>query len=120
MADLPDTPRGDNIKFDVTVTQGPGGPALDLTLYSIWCTGKRQMSDLDVDAIWQVTKAGGDITVTGTGNNIARVNVPGTFTAVLTDSAQLFYDVQIKSPANDIDTVANGRIKIILDVTRAT
>lgn len=110
--------RGDNVKFNVTVTLD--GNALDLTNYSIWCTGKRSLDDLDADAIWQVTKAGGNITVTGSGNNIAQVNVPGSNTAVLTEAVTLFYDVQIKSPGGDIDTVASGRVNITLDVTRAT
>lgn len=116
--DLPPTKRGDNVKFDVTVTLD--GAPVDLTTYSVWCTGKRQLSDADVDAIWQVTKAGGQITITGAGNNIARVNVPGSNTAVLTDNTTLFYDVQIKSAGGDIATVADGRVTITLDVTRAT
>lgn len=116
--DLPPTKRGDNIKFNVTVTVN--GAPLDLTTYSVWCTGKRQLSDADVAAVWQVTKAGGEITLTGASNNIAQVNVPGSNTAVLTDNATLFYDVQIKSAGGEISTVADGRITITLDVTRAT
>ncbi len=112
--------RGDNIKFDVTITLGVAGPPLDVSAYLIWCTGKYSVDDLDVSAVFQVTKAGGNITVSGTGNNIARVNIPGALTAVLTGNVQLFYDVQIKSPiTGDIDTVAKGRMSIVRDVTRA-
>ena len=116
--DLKPRKRGDNIQFDVLVTLD--GAALDISAYSIWCTGKRQLSDLDASAIWQVTKAGGEITVVGTGNNIARVNVPAALTAVLTENVTLFYDVQIKSGAGVVSTVADGRIAITLDATRAT
>ena len=116
--DLRPRKRGDNIKFDVDVKLDD--VPLDISAYSIWCTGKRQLSDADVDAVWQVTKAGGQITVIGAGNNIARINVPGSNTAVLTENATLFYDVQIKSAGGDIDTVADGRVQILQDVTRAT
>lgn len=110
--------RGDNIRFQVDITQG--GAPLNVSAYSIWCTGKRELSDLDAAAVWQVTKAGGQITVTGAGNNIALVNIPASATTVLTENVTLFYDVQIKSPGGDIDTVADGRIPIVLDVTQAT
>lgn len=109
--------RGDNIRFDVAITLD--GNPLDVSAYLIWCTGKLQISDADLVAVFQATKLGGQITVTGAGNNIARVNIPGAFTSVLTDNTTLFYDVQIKSPGGDIDTVASGRMQIVLDVTRA-
>lgn len=110
--------RGDTIRFSVTITQG--GASLDVSAYDIWCTGKRQLSDLDASAVFQVTKAGGQITVTGAGNNIAQVSVPGSSTSSLTDNATLFYDVQIKSPGGEITTVSEGRMSVLLDVTRAT
>lgn len=110
--------RGDAIKFSVTITQG--GVALDVSAYSIWCTGKVNLDDLDAAAVFQVTKAGGQITVTGAGNNVANVTIPGSATSSLTDDINLFYDVQIKSPGGDINTVADGRMQIRKDVTRAT
>lgn len=117
-ADIGPFKRGDSIPFDVTITLD--GVALDLTNYDIWATGKRQLSDADVDAVFQVTKAGGAIVVSGAGNNIARVTIPGSSTASLTANTTLFYDVQIKSPTGLITTVADGRLTITLDVTRAT
>ena len=118
MPDIGPYKRGDSIRFDVNVTQG--GAALDLSTYDIWCTGKRNLDDADVDAVFQVTKAGGQITVVGAGNNIARVNIPGTSTSSLTEDITLFYDVQIKSLTAEISTVADGRMQIRKDVTRAT
>lgn len=118
MPDIGPYKRGDNIRFDVNITQG--GAALDVSAYDIWCTGKRDIDDADVDAVFQVTKAGGQITVTGAGNNIARVNIPGASTSALTEDVNLFYDVQIKSGTGEITTVADGRMQIRKDVTRAT
>lgn len=108
--------RGDTFTFDVTVTLA--GAALDLTTYGITSTGKTNLSDTDAQAIYQVTKTGGGITVTGAGNNVARVVIPAAATSGMTTNATIWYDCQIKLGAN-VYTVALGRLSIYLDVTVA-
>ena len=109
--------RGDGLVFDVTVTSE--GVAVDLTTYDIWCTGKRNLSESDADAVFQVTKTAGDIVISGAGNNVATITVPASDTVGLTVPLTLYYDVQIKAPAGQPITVAWGQLAIGQDVTRA-
>jgi len=109
--------RGDGLVFDCTITSE--GAAVDLTTYDVWCTGKRNLNEADVDAVFQVTKDAGDIVISGAGNNIATITVPAADTVGLTVPLTLFYDVQIKAPAGQPITVAWGQLSIGQDVTRA-
>jgi hypothetical protein len=109
--------RGDGLVFTCTITSE--GVAVDVSTYDIWCTGKRNLSEADVDAVFQVTKTAGDIVVSGAGNNIATITVPASDTVALTAPLSLFYDVQIKAPAGQPITVAWGQLTIGQDVTRA-
>lgn len=109
--------RGDGLVFDCTITSE--GAAVDLTTYDIWCTGKRNLSESDADAVFQVTKTAGDIVISGAGNNVATITVPASDTVGLTVPLTLFYDVQIKAPAGQPITVAWGQLAIGQDVTRA-
>lgn len=110
--------RGDSYIFEATVTDSAGA-AVDLTGYSIWSTGKHALTDADGSAVYQVTKAGGGITVTGASSNVARVTIPASATTSLTTNVTIFWDVQIKSGDN-VYTVARGTLGIYLDVTQAT
>lgn len=110
--------RGDSFQFTTTVTLN--GSALDISGYSVWVTAKRQKSDLDAAAIFQLTKAGGAITVGGAGNNVATTTIPPASTASLTADTVLYYDVQIESPGGKVDTVAEGVLTIGLDVTQTS
>ena len=109
--------RGDGFPFDVVVTNSDTGAAYPLTGHTIWCTFKRQLSDLDSAAVWQGTASGGAITITG---NTARVVVPGSAFVLLTEPTTLYFDVQIQAPGGQPQTVVWGTALIQLDVTRAT
>lgn len=109
--------RGNSYIFEATVTDENG--AVNLTAYSIWSTGKYALSDADAAAVWQVTKAGGGITVTGASSNIARVVVPASATSAFTGNQTLWWDVQIKS-GDLVYTVAMGRVAVYLDVTQTS
>lgn len=113
--------RGDGIRFAVTVTNADSGAPIDLSTAAIWCTAKRDLADADADAVFQVTKADGLITVDGADNNVAHVLVPAEDTVGLLRTTTLFYDVQIKGPAvqDEPQTVVWGMLTISLDVTRA-
>lgn len=118
--DLDPVRRGDTIEFEVTVTDRVTGAAVDLSTYSIWCTGKRALADTDANAVFQVTKAAGDITVGGSANNVIAVTIPPSATVDFTANVRLFYDVQVQSVAGKISTVAQGMMSVVLDVTRTT
>lgn len=108
--------RGDTNVFEATVTLS--GVALDISAYDIWCTAKYSKADLDANALFQVTKAAGEITVGGVGNNVATIAVPASDTVALTVDVTVFYDIQIQAPGGQITTVANGTMLIGRDVTR--
>ena len=110
--------RGDGVGFDVTVTNSATGAAYALTGHSLWCTVKRNLADTDLAALWQGTEASG-IIITGAAQNVARVVMPGSATAILTEPTALYYDVQIKAAGGQAQTVAWGIITVQMDVTRA-
>lgn len=109
--------RGDTNVFDATVTLS--GSPLDVSAYDIWCTAKYSKDDADVDALFQVTKTAGEITVGGASNNVATIAVPAADTVALLVDVVVFYDIQIQAPGGQITTVANGTMTISKDVTRA-
>lgn len=113
--------RGDGIRFQITVTNSQTGAPVDLSSCAIWCTAKRNIADTDAQAVFQVKKTDGSITVSGAGNNIAQVVIPAALTAPLVTSETLFYDVQIKGAAvgDEPQTVVLGMMTVLLDVTRA-
>ena len=107
----------------------PGGPAQDGqssgplgAAYDIWMTAKYSKDDTDLQALFQVTKGAGAITVGGANNNVATITVAATLTSPLTTDVSVFYDVQIKAPggSGQVSTVADGTLAIARDVTRAT
>lgn len=112
--------RGDTNIFTATITINQ--VALDVSAYDIWCTAKYSKDDLDINALFQVTKAAGAITVGGASNNVATVTIAAALTIALTADVKVFYDVQIKAPGGtgQITTVAEGTMLISKDVTRAT
>lgn len=109
--------RGDSFLFTTTITLN--GVALDVSGYDIWCTAKYNKDDTDLAALFQLTKLAGDIVVGGAGNNIATTTIPASDTIALTVDVVVFYDVQIKSVAGQVTTVAEGTLTISKDVTRA-
>lgn len=110
--------RGDTNVFTTTITLN--GAPLDVSTYDIWCTAKYSKDDSDLDALFQVTKAAGAISVGGAGNNVATITIAANLTSALTQDVSVFYDVQIKSAGGQITTVADGAMLISRDVTRAT
>lgn len=108
--------RGDSYTFEATVTQADGAP-VDLTIYAIRSTGKYALADPDSEAIYQVTKADGDITVVGANNNIARVVIPAAATAGFTTNVTFWWDVQIAA-GDLVYTVALGTLSAFLDVSQ--
>ena len=106
--------RGDTYYFTATVVVA--GQPVDLTAYSIWCTGKRAIEDADADAVFQLTKGAG-IVVTGASNNIAQMTILPAMTSGFTAPTDVMIDVQIE--VNGIvSTVATDTLLVMQDVTR--
>lgn len=108
--------RGDTTRLTATCTSAATGQPVNLAGATVTLTAKRQLTDADADAVFQVKSADGDITISG---NVATIIIAGTLTAPLTAVATLFYDVQVTG-GDGPQTVVWGTLTVQLDVTRAT
>ena len=111
--------RGDTNVFFATVTLA--GAPLDLSTYDIWCTAKYSKDDVDIAALFQVTRTAGDITIGGSGNNVATVTIGHSLTSALVADTTVYYDIQIEEQTtHQISTVVDGQITITRDITQAS
>ena len=102
--------RNDGHTIDLTFTDDAGA-AIDITLWTVWMTAKRNRDDEDGDAMFQKT-----VTVhSDPTNGITQIVL---LPADLSDDGSFFYDIQIKKGAGlDPVTVTTGLIRINKDVT---
>jgi hypothetical protein len=106
--------RGAAFERDLTF---PGDISQPGTL--IWVTGKRQASDLDAQAIFQLT-IGAGLVVTGpqTAHLHLPANAPGIL-AIKDDGAQLDVDVKYQVSGSDPEIGNVGRARVIRTATHA-
>lgn len=109
--------RGDAASFDIVAVQSDGVTPLDITGATIWFTAKHRRSDADPGAIQKTVGAGVVIVDGPTGQ--ARVDLAAADTSPFTVPTTLYWDVQAKIAGKD-RTLAFGRLRVLLDVTRAT
>jgi hypothetical protein len=110
--------RGDDRNLTVEALAPGGGGAQDLTSWSLWFTGKLDIGDADVAAVFQYT-IGGGITITNAAGGLATIAIDGDDTAVLTDaSTVLWCDLQGKDGSGKVATLATGKITVEAEVTR--
>jgi len=107
---------GDDYDYQFTFLQG--GVAMDLTGSKVWLTVKRQDTDLDADALLQLDSETGGITLTTPASGVITVH----FASGETDDLEGVwnYDIQVKTVADKIITVARGKIEFLANITRAT
>jgi hypothetical protein len=117
--------RGDSLILDGVATQpGISGPvAVDLTGATLWMTAKYKLADLDINAVFQV-KTPTDITITDPTNGKFTIIVPAGATVAMKYPANtviisLFYDIQVKTQAGIVQTIAAGTLFVNEDVTEA-
>lgn len=111
------TTRGDSTIFYVTCTED--GAAVDLTGCKLWFTVKRNLSDLDVDAIIRrTTDTAMGIVVATPQTGIAVITLDPVQTVTLLRAETLFWDIQVRTFAGLINTAASGLMDVALDVTR--
>lgn len=127
--------RGDSFRLNLLVQQlqDPSLPVdpdtnplvpVDLTGAKIWMTAKKNLSDVDAKAVFQITTPT-DIHIDAdptTGRAVIVVPASSTTSLVFPkDAAQieLFYDVQVKTQTGIVQTVSAGKLILTEDVTDA-
>ena len=108
--------RGDTHVIEFAVNQG--GVPTNLTGYSIWFTMKTNVTNTDSNASTIQKTIGSGITVLDAAAGTIKVTIAPNDTATINAETTYVCDLQIKSAGGDIFTVADGTIKISLDVTQ--
>lgn len=111
--------RGDTWKFEAWIADDDGVAITDFTGYEIWFTIKEQGTDIDDDAVAQITLSGGGIVVTDAPTG----KITGTVAADVTSEFSLknhLADWQVRSDTDVIKSSSTATISCVLDITRAT
>jgi len=107
---------GDSPTFLITVTDQDGNP-YPLTGHTIYMTAKRQKSDPDGSAIFQLSSTAGEITV-GVPTNTAEAVPPSADTNGLTANVSAYIGVRVITPGGRPFTVFEGTLPIVIPTTR--
>lgn len=112
--------RGDSRKWTFAVTYSDTGAVYSLAGASMWFTAKKRITDADVAAVFQKT-IGSGITLTDAANGLGYIELSPADTSALSSGKQnLEFDLQLKSSAGKIYTVAFGKLTVYPDVTLST
>lgn len=111
--------RGDAASFNVAALQDDGITPLDITAATLWFTAKHRRTDLDASAVIQKTSAAGTVVIVNGPLGLARVDLAVADTSTFVVPTTLYWDLQAKVGGKD-RTLAKGRLRVELDVTRAT
>ena len=113
--------RGDTWTMDLT---GLGELS---NRHEVWFTAKRSLGDSDLDAILQITEASGLLRGDSADGSLVvldpvagnvRLAVGATTTRLLVPRSYL-WDIQILRSDGQVQTLAEGRLVVVADVTRA-
>jgi hypothetical protein len=123
MADFGDftleVPRGDTFVFTVVVKLS--GVAQNITGWSFWATGKKNISDADASAVFQKTSPSGGIALTTPGSGLITVTLaPGDTSDDDNRRQSIFVDVQGKDGSGNIYSLARGKAILLPEITLAT
>ena len=102
--------KGDNYSWEFHFTSA--GVVENITGWSIYFTAKRYITDTDSQAIIQKIIT----THTNPTQGISQLSFSHTETEAFPVGVW-FYDVQIKTPADEIYTIFKGQFKVLADVT---
>lgn len=109
---------GDTFQFTITVTRA--GSPVNLTGASLWVTAKHKKSDLDSQAVFQLTIGSGIVVTDAAGGIAAATVVPSNTTALRGADTSLYFDVQLKeSGGATTSTLVKGDLLVEADVTHA-
>lgn len=108
--------------YTIPVKRKDGTP-FDLTGSTIYFTAKESPDDLDANAVFQKSTAGG-IVITDAPNGIAQVTIdPADTTSLKLDKDRLkilFWDVKVITTSLDAFVVGKGDLRVLAPVTLAT
>ena len=113
---------GDALAIERTISGVPAG----LTITKAWLTIKATITDLDADALLQLTVTSvlastGQITDTGaTGVAVVRFTLSGAQTLLVPPEASYPFDVQVQTSDGALYTACKGTIRLEQQVTIAT
>lgn len=110
--------RGDHIILEAAISQAK--KALTITGYAIWFTAKPNISLPDGGSGVIQKTIGNGITVIDAIEGKIRITILPADTAGINLETKYECDVQVKSPTNEIFTVARGTVTVSIDVTQAT
>lgn len=111
---------GGSLEFSLALTDpATGNPYNVSTALEIWFTAKNVPQDSDGQAVVQVTKTSGKITVGGTDNNIIRVRVDDVGTTLSNVNDSLWCDCKIKTSDAFIKVVASGKLQVNRVITES-
>ena len=114
--------KGDTPSFNLVITDAIGGAAIDLTGALLWMTAKKKFEDNDAAAIFQKT-IGSGISITDAALGLAKVTLVANDTKALEGffrgRINLKYDIQLKTQAGQIFTVARGKLEVLEESTEA-
>lgn len=108
--------RGDSYSFNAAIILN--GQPVDLTGGIVRMTAKWSVSDVDADAVFQLSSATSGITITSATAGEIRVDIPSSATTSLpAKKVELPFDIQFVNSVNSVFTVLYGTLVIVPDVT---
>lgn len=114
-----ETRHNNSIEFSMTIIDLQTNQPVDLSSAEIWFTAKQSADDLDNAAVVQVTKAGGNIIVSGTNHNVLTVRADSVANALPNEPVTLVCDVKVKLPDVFAQVVGEGTLKVSKAVTQS-
>ena len=116
--------RGDTPTWRIPVFESlngaPTATPFDLTGYKIWMTAKREWTDTDAQAVFQITSVGGQIVLVGPAADglIDVTPLPASTLSLVADTT-LKYDIQIANATGTrVYTVRKGELLVELESTQ--
>lgn len=121
MSALPAMFRGDTPIWQTTVTNKSDGTAFNLTGWTARMTAKRNKTDSDADAVFQLSTVAGTVTFPdGAAAGVLQSQPEREDTSDLTTELTLFWDIQIAKDGSPDQTftVDSGTLQVRFDITR--
>jgi len=108
--------RGDSYSFNAAIILN--GQPVDLTGGIVRMTAKWSVSDIDANAVFQLSSATSGITITSASAGEIRVDIPSSATTSLpAKKVELPFDIQFVNSLGKVFTVLYGTLVIVPDVT---
>ena len=106
--------RGDTAVLDLAVTTN--GAPTDITAWSFWLTAKVEPTDPD-PGVFRVTNTDFTILSAPAGTVRCKILPAKTSGLQITSDTTYSFDIRGKESTNDVHTLANGTIKVLLGTT---